>query len=139
MTKQWNLNEAIAETQRVREVAESDNPNVLFVQWQPNVPIDTTTYIYVILKRQRIEEQIGSKMKRESIGRLIAGDLGEGGANMLFEVSDFSKSVQLTLEVLDKNGIDDESVIGKREFNPDSSLTYKVIFPSNNERNLKGF
>lgn len=138
-TKQWNLNEAIAESKRVRQVIESDNSNVLFVQWQPNVPIDTSNYFDVILKRQHVEEQISVKLKRKSIGRLIAGDFGEGGANMLFEVNDFIKSVQLTLEVLEKNGIDDESIIGKRVLNPDNTWTYEVIFPSNNERSLKGF
>lgn len=118
----------------MREVTETSNTNILFVQWQPTSPIDTSNYIDVIFKRQSIEEQIGKKLERNSIGRWLAGDLSASGANMLFQVNDFEKSLKIALDVLESNGIRGETVVARRVLDSDGNWTYRIVFPNSNLR-----
>lgn len=55
-------------------------------------------------KRQDIEAKIEKALKLKGVGEWIAGDLGPGGANMLFEVIDVDKAVPVILETLATNG-----------------------------------
>lgn len=136
-TRQWNLNEAISESQRIQEVVESLQTDALFVQWQPNPPLDTSNYIDVVFKRQEVEKQIGASLKRRALGRHIAGEVGESGANMLFQVNDFEQSTKVVLEVLRENGIKDEVVIAQRHIDSKNNFTYEIIFRSDSSRQFK--
>jgi hypothetical protein len=128
---QWNLNQTIAERQSVNTIQKSNNPNILFVQWQYSSSSD---YLRVLEKRQVVEVKIDQALKRKSFGNWIAGDLGMGGANMLFEVKDFKESLEVVLKVVKDYQLEKQTVIAQREYISQNNWTYKVIYP----RNFKG-
>lgn len=98
---------------------------VIFVQLQ----IENDDFIEVLELRHSIENKIHNKLNSDGFGAWIAGDLGPGGANMLFEVTDWDKAIHLTMEILENEGVLDKSLITKRLNLAEDDWNYEIIYP----------
>jgi hypothetical protein len=99
---------------------------VLFVQIQPTAFKDE---MQLLDKRQEIEDKLSKVLENRKLGEWCAGDLGPGGGNMLFTVTDLDKSLQAVLEVLQQNKLDKNVLIGKRILVAKGDWFYEVIYP----------
>lgn len=99
----------------------------LFVQIEPSAFTDEMQALNI---RQSVEQKIETALKTKSLGRWIAGDLGPGGANMLFEVANIDNAISIILEVLSKNGLDKSAIIGRRINTEAQEWFYEVIYPN---------
>ena len=98
----------------------------LFVQIEPSAFKDE---MEALDKRQDIEQKIETALKLKGLGDWTAGDLGPGGANMLFEVSNVDSATSVILEVLSKAGLDKKTIIGRRIYTEEEDWFYEVIYP----------
>ena len=100
----------------------------LFVQIEPSAFKDEMS---ALNKRQEIEQKIESALKLNNNGEWTAGDLGPGGANMLFEVQNIDTAIPIIMDVLFKEGFDKKTVIGRRLNESEDDWFYEVIYPLN--------
>ena len=99
---------------------------VLFVQWQyPS----TTTGMQALDVRQKVELEIDNALKAKGVGQWFAGDLGPGGANMLFEMNNKEAALKIIHDTIKKHRIDKETVIAERVYTAPGDWIHKVIFP----------
>ena len=98
---------------------------IIFVQMQPKNEND----LQVLDLRHSIEEKINEELINNRLGEWIAGDLGPGGANMLFEVTEWDKSIQLILNILNQEDLLDKSLIMKRLNTAEDDWNYEIIYP----------
>ncbi len=98
---------------------------IIFVQMQPKNEND----LQVLDLRHEIEEKIHEKLKSYGIGEWIAGDLGPGGANMLFEVTEWKKSIPIIMNILNQDGLLRNSLITKRLNTAKDDWNYEIIYP----------
>jgi hypothetical protein len=80
-------------------------------------------------KRQQIEQLIDKELKSQALGQWIAGDIGPGEANMLFEVQDIARAKTIVLSILAKEGLDKATLIGRRVNTSADDWFYEVIYP----------
>lgn len=99
----------------------------LFVQIEPSAFKDE---MKALDKRQEIEQKIETVLKSKGLGDWTAGDLGPGGANMLFEVSNVDNATSVILEVLSKAGLDKKTIIGRRIYTEEEDWFYEVVYPN---------
>ncbi|WP_281764370.1 hypothetical protein [Neptunitalea lumnitzerae] len=85
--------------------------------------------LQVLDLRHSIEEKIHEKLNSNGLGEWIAGDLGPGGANMLFEVTEWEKSIQLIMDILNQESLLDKSLIMKRLNTAEDDWNYEIIYP----------
>jgi len=107
---------------------------VLFVQIQPTGFKDE---MQLLDKRQEIEDKLSKVLESRKLGEWFAGDLGPGGGNMLYTVTDIDKSLQVVLEVLQQNKLDKSVLIGKRILVAKDDWFYEVIYPIKYSGNFK--
>lgn len=100
----------------------------LFVQIEPSAFKDE---MQALTTRQDIEQKIEAALKVKGLGEWTAGDLGPGGANMLFEVSNIDNAISIILEVLSKTGLDKKTIIGRRINTEAEDWFYEVVHPNN--------
>ena len=100
---------------------------VLFVQIQPTGFKDE---MQLLDKRQEVEDKLSNALENKNFGEWFAGDLGPGGANMLYTVTDIDKSLQIILEVLQQNELDKNVLIGRRVLLDKDDWFYEVIYPT---------
>lgn len=100
----------------------------LFVQMQSSAFKDEMA---ALDKRQQIEQLIDNELKSKNLGEWIAGDLGPGGANMLFEVQDVDEAKSVIKNMLSNNGLDKATIIGRRVNIVADDWFYEVIYPLN--------
>lgn len=81
--------------------------------------------------RQDIEQKIEKALKAKGLGEWTAGDLGPGGANMLFDVSNIDNAISVILEVLSNAGLDKKTIIGRRINTEVEDWFYEVVYPTN--------
>lgn len=98
----------------------------LFVQIEPTVFKDEMQALNV---RQAIEQKIGVALRANGYGKWIAGDLGPGGVNMLFEVADMENAISTILDALSKTGLDEKTIIGRRVYTDTNDWFYEVVYP----------
>jgi len=100
---------------------------VLFVQIQPTGFKDE---MQLLDKRQEIEDKLSKALENKKLGEWFAGDLGPGGGNMLYTVTDIDKSMQIILDVLQQNKLDKNVSIGRRVMIDTNDWFYEVIYPT---------
>ncbi len=100
---------------------------VLFIQIQPTGFKDE---IQLLDKRQEIEDKLSKALENKNLGKWFAGDLGPGGGNMLYTVTDIDKSLQIILEVLQQNKLDKNVLIGRRVLVDKDEWFYEVVYPT---------
>ena len=101
---------------------------ILFVQLQSSAFKDE---MQALTTRQATEDKIGDALKAKGLGEWIAGDLGPGGGNMLFEVSNIDNAIAIILKELSKVGLDKKTIIARRINTEAENWFYEVIYPSN--------
>lgn len=99
----------------------------LFVQIEPSA---FKSEIQALVVRQDIEQKIEAALKSKGLGEWIAGDLGPGGANMLFEVSNVDEAISIILEVLSTTRLEKRTTIGKRINTEAEDWFYEVVYPN---------
>jgi hypothetical protein len=100
----------------------------LFVQIEPSAFKDEMQALNI---RQDVEQKIENSLKAKGLGEWTAGDLGPGGANMLFEVSNIDNAISVILEVLSNAGLDKKTIIGRRINTEAEDWFYEVVYPNN--------
>jgi hypothetical protein len=100
---------------------------VLFVQIQPTGFKDE---MQLLDKRQEIEDKISKALENKKLGEWFAGDLGPGGGNMLYTVTDIGKSLQVILDVMQQNKLEKNVLIGRRVLVDKDDWFYEVIYPT---------
>lgn len=101
---------------------------VLFVQIQPSGFKDE---MQMLNKRQEIENKLSEALENKNLGQWFAGDLGPGGANILYTIVDIDKSLQVVLRVLHDNDLEKQVLIGRRVLVSKEDWFYEVIYPAN--------
>ena len=76
---------------------------VLFVQWQYPNAVDPIKAVDI---RQRVEQRIDGALKANGQGMWFAGDLGPGGANMLFDVVNEEHAFAIIMKILTAEQLD---------------------------------
>lgn len=100
----------------------------LFVQIEGSVFKDEYE---AILRRQGLEKSIETALQTNKLGQWTGGDVGPGGANMLFEVNNIDKAISTIIDVLKKSGLDKKTIIGRRINTDAEDWFYEVIYPTN--------
>lgn len=98
----------------------------LFVQVGPSAFKDEMD---ALGKRQRIEQKIDKDLHSKNAGSWVGGDLGPGGANMLFEVQNTDQAKAIIGAILVKEGLNRETIIGRRIYTAKDDWFYEVIYP----------
>lgn len=106
----------------------SKNEEVLFVQLQASGFKDE---LQLLEKRQEIEGKLSEALENNKQGEWMAGDLGPGGANMLYTVTDVGKSLQTVMAVLQQNDLEKKVIVGRRVSQDKAEWFYEVIYPTN--------
>ena len=113
--------------QPTNSTADAQTP-VLFVQWQYPASVNG---MQALEKRQSLEDAIEAALQSKGQGKWFAGDLGTGGANMLYEVMSPEQALPIIVDVLKREGIEKETVVAQRIYNGAKDWTYKVVYPKN--------
>jgi hypothetical protein len=100
---------------------------VLFVQLQYSFFKDQMA---ALDKRQQLEQLIDKELRSKFLGHWIAGDIGPGGANMLFEVQHIDKANAIVFALLVKEGLGNATLIGRRVNVTAEDWFYEVVYPS---------
>lgn len=100
--------------------------DVLFIQIQPTGFKDE---MQMLNKRQEIEDKLSEILENKNLGQWFASDLGPGGANILYSVTDIDESLQTVLGVLHDNNLEKQVVIGRRVLVSEGDWFYEVIYP----------
>lgn len=98
---------------------------IYFVQIQ----LGDIAEIDAVNKRQQVEIAIGNELSKVSAGEWIAGDLGPGGANMLFMVRDYNTALPIIHKVLKEQKLDRSVLIGRRFNLTKDDWIYLVVYP----------
>jgi len=101
--------------------------DVLFVQIQPTGFKDE---MQLMDKRQEIETLTSNALQDKKLGEWFAGDLGPGGGNILYRVSDINRSIEIILNVLQQYGLEHNVLIGRRVLIDKADWFYEVIYPT---------
>ncbi len=99
--------------------------DVLFVQLQ----LSGKDTMELLELRHQTEVEIDRRLSANGMGRFIAGDLGPGGANMLFETDDWATAFQLIMERLNEAGLASDCLVAKRVYTADEDWSYDVVYP----------
>lgn len=124
----------ISESELQKIKSESSNVNwmpysaipILFVQIQPSAFKDE---MVALDKRQQVEELIDRELQSKNLGKWIAGDLGPGGANMLFKVQEIDKAKAVIEAVLSEHKLKEVTIVGRRINVAADDWFYEVIYP----------
>lgn len=98
---------------------------IIFVQMQ----LKNENDLQVLDLRHSMENKIHVRLNNNGLGEWIAGDLGPGGANMLFEVTEWEKSIELIMAILNQENLLDKSLIMKRLNTAEDDWNYEIIYP----------
>lgn len=101
--------------------------NVLFVQIQPT---GFKNEMDLLDKRQEIEDKLNTALDNQKLGEWFAGDIGPGGGNMLYKVTNVESALQTILQVLKQNSLDKNVLIGRRAMTDKNDWFYEVIYPT---------
>lgn len=104
------------------------NEEVLFVQIQPSGFNDE---MQLLDKRQEVEDKLGEALENNQLGQWMAGDIGPGGGNMLYTVTDMGKSLQTIISVLQEHDLEKKVLVGRRVSLDKDDWFYEVIYPAN--------
>lgn len=101
--------------------------NILFVQIQP---AGFKNEMELLDIRQKIELKLTSELENKRIGEWSASDIGPGGGNILFDVTNIDSALQTILQVLKQNNLDKRVLVGRRVLISNEDWFYEVIYPT---------
>lgn len=102
--------------------------DILFVQIQP---VGFKSEMELLDMRQKIELKLTSELENKRIGEWSASDLGPGGGNILFTVSNIDSALLTILQVLKQYNLDKRVLVGRRVLISNEDWFYEVIYPTN--------
>ena len=104
----------------------------LFVQWQYPNEMDILKALDI---RHNLENEIDEVLKLKNLGEWIAGDMGPGGANMEYRIkSSPNEAIKTILDILVKEGLENECVIATDIDFLSGKWTYKILYPKGYNR-----
>jgi hypothetical protein len=104
----------------------------LFVQLGPGKEGQEESIFNVIARlreRHSPEEEIGEELEQQRLGTWSAGDLGEGGMNMLYEVTSVDTALPVIMRVIQKHQLQGRTRIARRLMTTADDWRYEVIYP----------
>lgn len=105
-----------------------EDRDVMFIQIVPDSTMDNLDVLGFLNLRQNIEGKIDEKLQIEGLGEWFAGDLG-AGANMLFFVDDWDRSMATVVEILREEKLLDHVLITKRIMTSAEDWSYEIVYP----------
>jgi hypothetical protein len=102
--------------------------NVVLVQLQPKSKKNTE--FDLLNQKSAIEDLISDKLTNLNIGEWMASDIGPGGANILYTVTNFDSAFSAIVSVLHGSKIERQSVIARRVMVTSDDWFYEVVYPS---------
>ena len=124
---QQQLDTKKAEIQTIYNWSPFDGNDILFVQIQPT---GFKNEMELLDKRQHIEVELTSELGSKKLGEWAASDLGPGGGNILFAVTNVEDALQTILQFLKRNNLDKNVLIGRRILISSDDWFYEVIYPT---------
>lgn len=113
---------------------DSTEKHVLFVQWQYPQEVDFFDAMDV---RHKLENKIDNALRSEGVGEWLYGDMGPGGANMGYGVfKNQSRAIEIILQILAIEKIEKNTVIATDLDYVDNKWAYKILYPSNYNKEL---
>lgn len=100
--------------------------NVMFIQ----IPVDSGNSMDAIQARTKLENRLDQEFLKNGCGQWISGDIGEGGANMLFQINNWEKAFQTALAVLGHQNLLEEAIIAKRLNFSETYWNYQIVYPN---------
>ena len=79
---------------------------------------------------EHIEVELTSELGSKKLGEWAASDLGPGGGNILFAVTNVEDALQTILQFLKRNNLDKNVLIGRRILISSDDWFYEVIYPT---------
>ncbi|MBJ6110307.1 hypothetical protein JAO73_14885 [Hymenobacter sp. BT523] len=110
----------------------SKYPEELFVQVDPAAEHRKETLLNVIAimnERGNLEDAIGEALELEHLGQWVAGDLGPGGMNMLYEVNSATTALPVVVKTLEARQAQGRARIARRLMTSADDWRYEVVYP----------
>lgn len=95
--------------------------NIMRVKLLPN----NYNFLEVLSLRHEMEEEIDSIFHEERTGSWFAGDSG----NMLFEISNWDKSLDIVIKVATNRNINDQILIARSVYISEDNWNYDIVYP----------
>ena len=122
--------------QKVNELSEQgyqkvkfDDSVVLFVQIHPPKN-KTNNLLDVFDKYEELQEIFDKPIYERHIGYFATSDLG-AGVNLLYNIWDEKKGVDVIMEVINSNQLAEQTIIAKRIYKTEQDWDYQIIYPKN--------
>ena len=131
---QWGNSDGVLDSLRIQFKSDGfaekilDERDVLFIQIVPDSTMGNFNVLRFLNLRQDIERKIDDRLQNKKLGKWFAGDMG-AGANMLFYVDDWNKSIEVVKELLKEEQLLDHVLIAKRIMTTKEDWNYEVVFP----------
>ena len=88
----------------------------------------TDKLLDVFDKYHELQEIFDKPIYERHIGQFVASDLG-AGFNLLYNVWDEKKGIDVIMEVINSNQLAEQTIIAKRVYKTEQSWDYQVIYP----------
>jgi hypothetical protein len=102
---------------------------ILLVQVVPDSAIDNLNALRFLTFRHHLESKFDGELSKSENGNWMAGDLGMGGANMLYAVTDWKKALFTIQNILAEEGVLEDALIARRIWLTEDDWTYEIVFP----------
>jgi len=107
-------------------------PAVLFVQMDPKPEHQKESLLNLMAifdERNTVEGEISEALELHQLGSWAASDLGPGGMNILFEVSDVNAALPVVLQALARHKAQSRVRIARQLLTAPDDWRYEVIYP----------
>lgn len=109
-------------------------PAILFVQVEPGKDKQEETLwniVAVMNERNSLESDLEETLQQAHLGSSVGSDLGPGGMNILFEVTDPVAALPILVRALEARCVQQRARIARRLPTTPTDWRYEVIYPVN--------
>ncbi|TFZ67788.1 hypothetical protein E4631_07425 [Hymenobacter sp. UV11] len=107
---------------------------ILFVQVEPSQDNQEETLwniVAVMNERNSLESDLEKALQQANLGKSVGSDLGPGGMNILFEVTDPVSALPILVRALEARGVEQRARIARRLPTTPNDWRYEVVYPVN--------
>ena len=112
----------------------TSDPQVLFVQADSASDHRQETWFNIMAimhERCTIEDAIDDQLQSQHLGSWSAGDLGPGGMNMLFDVTNPAATLPVAVRTLETERMQHRACVARRLMTAPNDWCYEVVYPLN--------